>query len=123
LRYFIGDRDQSGNEVEKGEGSGFASVRLRLGESLQMQDPMDTGRLYLSKVLQAFNRVQCKLSDEDLTDVLRGLQVFYNDDEASPIVKYREILQAPLNREALCIEGTFPIIVSETLLLMTVFCS
>ena len=51
LRFFIGDRDEQGNEKDRTEGANFSSVRLMLQDSLQMQDPRDTGRLYLAKVL------------------------------------------------------------------------
>jgi hypothetical protein len=109
IRNFFDDLTAKGDKREIGKGD--KSNKLKFMEACQSFDFTDSGVISETNLLTAFSRSRYRPlpSREQLKKLIKALEAFVTSDDSD--VDYRRILEAPVSREFVSINGIFPKIV------------
>ena len=110
IRNFFDDLTSKGDKREIGKGD--KSNKLKFMEACQSFDFADGGVISESNLMTSFSRSRFRPlpSVAQLHKLIKGLEAWVTDEDSD--VDYRKILEAPVTREFVSINGIFPKIVS-----------
>jgi len=110
IRNFFDDLTSKGDKREIGKGD--KSNKLKFMESCQSFDFMDSGVISEANLMTALSRSRFRPlpSQAQLRKLIKGCEAWIAGEDSD--VDYRKILEAPVSREFVSINGIFPKIVS-----------
>lgn len=110
IRNFLDDLNSKGDKREIAKGD--KSNRLKFMEACNSFDYTDSGVISEKNIMTALSRARFRPlpSQQELSNLIKALEAYVKPD--SDEVNYRKILEAPVSRESMSINGIFPKIVS-----------